>query len=89
MRALLAATLALVLVVAVAAPHVHAHATTTTSDECTLCTVRHAAPPRTGAPDVAPIVRVAGAVACAPGLPPVFGAPLGSTPGQSPPADGA
>lgn len=89
MRALLAAALALVLVAAVAAPHVHAQATTTSSDECTLCTVRHAAPPPIAVPDVAPIVLVAGAVPCAPGLPPVFGAPLGSMPGQSPPPDGA
>lgn len=89
MRALLAAALALVLVAAVAAPHVHAQATTTSSDECTLCTVRHAAPPRTAVPDVAPIEQVAGAVVSAPGLPPVLGAPLGSRPGQSPPAHGA
>ncbi len=89
MRALLAATLALILVAAVAAPHVHAHAATTTSDECTLCTVRHASPPRSSIPDVTPIVRVAAVAACAPGLPPVFGAPLGAIPGQSPPADAA
>jgi hypothetical protein len=85
MRTLLAAVLALVLVAAAAAPHVHAQ-TTTAGDECTLCTVRHAAPAPGPLPDVAPIVHVEGDAIGAPGLPPVCGAPLGAVPGQSPPA---
>jgi hypothetical protein len=85
MRAAFAALLALILVVAGATPHVHAHAQTS-GDECALCTVRHAAPPSLALPDVAPIVHVEGVASAAPGLPPVFGAPLGAVPGQSPPA---
>lgn len=85
MRSLVAALLALVLVTAAAEPHVHADATTG-GDECTLCTVRHAAPATSSQLDVAPIVHVAGDAAAAPGLPPVSGAPLGAVPGQSPPA---
>jgi hypothetical protein len=84
MRALLAALLALVLVAAAAAPHVHAHATSG-GEECTLCTVRHAAPASSPQPDVAPVVYVEGDATAAPGLPPVSGAPLGAVPGQSPP----
>jgi hypothetical protein len=84
-RAALAILLALVLVAAVAAPHVHVHAQTS-GDECSLCTVRHAAPTASVLPDVAPIVHVERAAAGAPGLPPVSGAPLGAVPGQSPPA---
>jgi hypothetical protein len=84
-RAALAALLALVLVAAVSAPHVHAHASAG-GDECTLCTVRSAAPTASVLPDVAPVVHVEGDAAGAPGLPPVLGAPLGAVPGQSPPA---
>jgi hypothetical protein len=88
MRTLVATVLALVLVAAATAPHVHAHgAAAGGGEECTLCTVRHAAPPQTTPPEVAPIVHVEGDAACAPGLPPVFGAPLGAIPGQSPPRD--
>jgi hypothetical protein len=86
-RAALSAFLALVLVVASAAPHVHAQAQTSSGgDECTLCTVRHAAPTSSALPDVAPVVYVEGDAAASPGLPPVLGAPLGAVPGQSPPA---
>ncbi len=85
MRALLASVLALILVAAVAVPHVHPHATAG-GEECTLCTVRHAAPPASAEPEVAPIAHLEGAVAEDPGLPPVHGAPLGAVPGQSPPA---
>lgn len=85
MRTLLASLLALVLVAAAAVPHVHLHAATG-GEECTLCTVRHAAPPVSVEPQVAPIVHVEGEVAAEPGSPPVFGAPLGAVPGQSPPA---
>ena len=83
MRALLAAALALFLVLAVAAPHVHAHPGG--SDECATCALRHTAPARSEAPDVAPLVHAAGEAACAPGLPPVGGFPQGAVPGQSPP----
>jgi hypothetical protein len=86
MRSFVAALLAFVLVAAAAAPHVHADATTAGGDECTLCTVRHAAPTSSAQPDVAPVVHVEGEVVTAPGLPPVSGAPLGAVPGQSPPA---
>jgi hypothetical protein len=82
MRALLAAGLALFLVVTAAAPHAHAHG----REECAVCVVRHADAARDETPDVAPAARILGAATCAPGLPPVFGAPLGAVPGQSPPA---
>lgn len=84
MRAVVAAVLALALVLAAGAPHVHAQVVA--GDECTVCTLRHTAPPRTEIPDVAPVVIVAGDPSAAPGLPPVSGAPLGAVPGQSPPA---
>lgn len=85
MRSLVATVLALVLVAAAAVPHVHAEAGSG-GDECTLCTVRQATPTSSAQPDVAPLVHVAGDAAAAPGLPPVYGAPLGAVPGQSPPA---
>ena len=84
MRVFVTAILALALVVAAAAPHVHAERSG--GEECTLCVLRHAAPPRSEAPEVAPIVQAAGDATLAPGLPPVTGAPLGAVPGQSPPA---
>ncbi len=82
MRALVAVLLALALVTAAGAPHVHAAG----GDECAVCVLRHAAPPRSELPDFAPVVHVTGDAICAPGLPPVSGAPLGAIPGQSPPA---
>ncbi len=84
MRALVAALLAVALLTAAAAPHVHAHRAP--GEDCTACVLRHTAPPRSEVPEVAPIVHVAGDAASAVGLPPVFGAPLGAIPGQSPPA---
>ena len=84
MRAFVAALLALSLLVAAAAPHVHAHAAG--GDECAVCTLRHTAPPGSTTPDVAPVVHVAAVPSSAPAFPPVFGAPLGAIPGQSPPA---
>jgi hypothetical protein len=85
MRAVVAALRALSLLVAAAAPHVHAHAAG--GDECAVCTLRHTAPPPGSAtPDVAPVVHVAAIPSGAPAFPPVFGAPLGAIPGQSPPA---
>jgi hypothetical protein len=82
MRALLAAGLALFLVVTAAAPHVHAHG----PEQCAVCVVRNADVAHDETPDVAPAAHLLGAAPCAPGLPPVFGAPLGAIPGQSPPA---
>jgi hypothetical protein len=84
MRALVATLLALTLLASTAAPHVHVRPTS--GDECAVCVLGHTAPPRCALPDVAPIVQVTSDVACAPGLPPVAGAPLGAIPGQSPPA---
>jgi hypothetical protein len=86
MRTAVATVLALILIAAAAAPHVHAREPAAGgSDECTLCTVRHGAPPRTTLPHVAPVVHVECDAAAAPGLPPVCGSPLGAVPGQSPP----
>lgn len=85
MRILLASLLALVLVAATAVPHVHLHAATG-GEECTLCTVRHAAPAVSVEPEIAPIVHLEGEAAAEPAAPPVFGAPQGAVPGQSPPA---
>jgi hypothetical protein len=82
MRALLAASLALFLVFTAGAPHAHAHG----ADECAVCVVRQGDAARDETPDVAPSAHVVGVAPCAPGLPPVFGAPLGAIPGQSPPA---
>jgi hypothetical protein len=81
-RALLAAGLALFLVFTAAAPHVHAHG----EDECAVCVVRQADAARDETPDVAPLTFVCDAPRLDRGLPPVFGAPLGAIPGQSPPA---
>lgn len=86
MRALVAAILAAVLVLAAAAPHVHADPAG--AESCAVCVLRHTAPPPSEAPDVTPVVRAVGSAVGAPGLPPVFGAPLGAIPGQSPPALG-
>jgi hypothetical protein len=83
MRAVVAAILALALLAAVAGPHVHE---VSSSDACAVCVLRHIDAPKAEVPDVAPVVHDAGEVACAPGLPPVTGAPLGAIPGQSPPA---
>lgn len=84
MRALAAAALALVLVLAAVAPHVHAvdHA----GSGCAVCLARHGDVARDETPDVAPRALHAECVAVEPGLAPVFGAPLGAIPGQSPPA---
>jgi hypothetical protein len=82
MRALLAAGLALFLALTAAAPHVHAHGT----DECVVCVVRHGDAARDETPRLAPLTIVGDAPQVELGLPPVFGAPLGAIPGQSPPA---
>jgi hypothetical protein len=82
MRALLAAGLALLFVLTAAAPHVHTHG----SEQCAVCVVRHADAARDETPDVAPRAVVGDAPRVEPGLPPVFGAPRGAVPGQSPPA---
>ncbi len=84
MRSVLAAALALALLAAAAAPHVHAGPAG--AEQCLACVAHGADAARTEAPDLAPPQAVAGEPACAPGLPPVSGAPLGAIPGQSPPA---
>jgi hypothetical protein len=81
MRALVAAGLALFLLLTAAAPHVHVHGT----QECVGCVVRHGDVARDETPDVAPLTFVAGAPELEPGVAPVYGAPLGAIPGQSPP----
>ncbi len=83
MRALLAIVLALGLVLGVAAPHVHL---ASHGDECAVCLVRHGAVAHSETPDGAPRTLHAERVALEPGLAPVYGAPLGAIPGQSPPA---
>jgi hypothetical protein len=82
MRAFLAAGLALFLVLTAAAPHVHVHG----AEECSVCVVRHGDAARDETPDVAPLTVVGDAPEVELGLPPVFGAPQGAIPGQSPPA---
>lgn len=83
MRALLALALALHLVLSAFGPHVHtgAHGV----EDCAVCVVRGAEAASSATPDLTPSAAPVGAVALAPGLPPVTGAPLGAVPGQSPP----
>ena len=83
MRALAACILALALVATAAIPHAYVHAAG--GDECAVCVLGHSAPPAPAQPDVAPRVELEADVVCAPGLPPVSGAPQGAVPGQSPP----
>lgn len=82
MRAFLAAGLALFFVLTAAAPHVHTHGTR----ECVGCVVRQGDAARDETPDLAPLTVVGDAPQVDAGLPPVFGAPLGAIPGQSPPS---
>jgi hypothetical protein len=82
MRALLAAGLALLFVLTAAAPHVHTHGT----EQCAVCVVRHGDAARDETPQVAPLTVVGDAPQVELGFPPVYGAPLGAIPGQSPPA---
>jgi hypothetical protein len=84
MRACVAVLLVLSVLASAGAPHVHAQSSG--GDDCAACVLRHTSPPHSELPDVAPIVHVAGDAAGEPGRPPVFGAPLGAIPGQSPPA---
>lgn len=84
MRALVAIALAVAVFLAAGVPHVHAHPPA--GDECAVCTLRHAPPPGDQVPDVVPLVHAAAEPAGAPLLAPRWGAPLGSVPGQSPPA---
>jgi hypothetical protein len=84
MRALVATVLSLALLVGVVHPHVHVDGHG--SEGCAVCVLRHTDAPPSDTPDVAPRVHVVADVVCAPGLPPVSGAPLGAIPGQSPPA---
>ncbi len=84
MRVLLAAGLALFLVLTAAAPHVHAGPQG--ADGCVACVVRSGDQARNETPDAAPVTDVSEAVRLEPEGSPVYGAPLGAVPGQSPPA---
>jgi len=84
MRAALALALAALFVALAGAPHQHAglHGV----DECATCVVRNADAARSEIPDLAPPRAAVADVPAVPGQAPVIGAPLGSIPGQSPPA---
>jgi hypothetical protein len=82
MRALIAASLALLLTAVVAAPHVHA---APSSEECARCVVGggEVAEPQT--PEPSPLPLALGELVAVPRSVPRNGAPLGASPGQSPP----
>jgi hypothetical protein len=83
-RVLVAIATAAVLLLGVAAPH-H-HAAPGGAHECVACTVGAGVEARDATPAVEPPAPVAAVTRSSPGAPPVTGAPLGSIPGQSPPA---
>jgi hypothetical protein len=86
LRTCLAAALAALVALAAARPHVHEGASPGHPDApCALCQLRAAEPVQAPATDVASPAVAALDLASPPGLPPVTGAPLGATPGQSPP----
>lgn len=86
LRTCLAAALAALVALAAARPHVHEGASPGHADApCAVCQLRAAEPGGARAPDVAPPAVAATDATPPPGLPPVAGAPLGATPGQSPP----
>jgi hypothetical protein len=82
MRVLVAATLALLLTASVAAPHVHAAAA---GEECAACVVRSGEVAESKTPGLAPLTLALGGLAAELQSLPRDGAPLGATPGQSPP----
>jgi hypothetical protein len=85
MRALVALGLSVFLVLSAGLPHIHTggpHG----AEACAVCVARNADAARDETPDVAPVAILAGKPVAVPGLPPVYGAPLGAVPGQSPPA---
>ncbi|MGA8890494.1 MAG: hypothetical protein WB493_02920 [Anaeromyxobacteraceae bacterium] len=84
MRVLVALATAVLLLAGVAAPH-H-HASPGGSHECVACTVGAGLEAHDATPSVAPAAPRVTAAAPAPADGPVTGAPLGATPGQSPPA---
>jgi hypothetical protein len=83
LRALLAIAAAVLVALGAAAPHHHAAGQGT--QECQACLTRTGEEARSTAPDLTPRAVVVEALAPAPGLPPVTGAPMGAIPGQSPP----
>jgi hypothetical protein len=87
LRTCLAAALAALVALAAARPHVHEGVASPGHADapCAVCQLRAAEPAAAPAPDVAPPAVAAVDLATPPGLPPVSGAPLGATPGQSPP----
>jgi hypothetical protein len=87
MRAVVALVLSAVLVALCWAPHVH-HADARGDHECPACVARNSDAAHYEGPDLAPtrVVFVA-VLVVAPNEPASSGAPLGSTPGQSPPVN--
>ncbi len=83
MRSALAVLTAVLIALAAAAPH--SHLGPQGSNGCQACVVRGAEEAGCATPDVAPLPVPAGDVPAPPGLPPVYGLPLGAIPGQSPP----
>jgi len=83
LRALLAMAAAVLVALVATAPH-H-HASSQGAQECVACLTRTAEEAQGAVPDLAPRAGAVEAVPAEPGLPPVTGAPLGATPGQSPP----
>lgn len=84
MRAIVAATLALMVVLAAGVPHEHVRGHG--AAECIACAVGQGDVAHDETPDLAPATVVTVALVAEPGAAPVSGAPLGSIPGQSPPA---
>jgi hypothetical protein len=82
-RAVLA--LAVAFLVASGAVVPHAHAGASGSQSCQACVVGTGEAAGSATPDLVPPGMVAVEAPAAPGPAPVFGAPLGAVPGQSPP----
>jgi hypothetical protein len=83
-RAAVAFALAVWFVFGAAAPHVHLR--DQGGVECAVCVTRHGVVAQRETPDLTPRALHAEPALPEPGLAPVFGAPLGAIPGQSPPA---
>jgi hypothetical protein len=82
-RAVLA--LAVAVLVASGAVASHAHAGPSGTHGCQACVAGSGEEAGSASPDLAPLPRVAEVPPAPPGPAPVFGAPLGAVPGQSPP----
>ena len=83
MRTVLALAVAVLVASGAVAPH--AHAGPLGSQGCQACVVGSGVEAGSAVPDLAPLPRVAESAPGSPGPAPVFGAPLGAVPGQSPP----